>query len=222
MRDREAEIRELFPVVRKIARRIARLVPGCEIDDLVGDGSVGLIRAVDSFDPDRGVPLRSYARRIVTGAMLNGVRRMDPVSERVRRTLRRAEATRLERANATGRLPSMREMEAEIPGLARARVKAHQHVPLSLDGPLGTEEMSEARVSSDPADVVAEYAARDALAKTIAALPPRQRRLIYLHYWNEVSLRAVSEAMFVSPQRVSQLHLAALARMRARLIHERY
>jgi RNA polymerase sigma factor for flagellar operon FliA len=220
MRDREAEIRELFPMVRKIARRIARLVPGCDVDDLIGDGSVGLIRAVDAYDPRRGVPLRSYARRVIAGAMLNGVRRMDPVSERVRRTLRRAEAIRLERANASGRLPSMREMEAAIPGLAQARVKAHQHAPLSLDGPLGPGELRAER--SDPAELVAQGAAREALSKTIASLPPRQRRLLYLHYWTGVSLRSVSEAMAVSPQRVSQLHLAALERMRARLQHEQY
>jgi len=222
MRDREAEIRELFPMLRVIARRIARLVPGADVGDLVGDGSVGLIRAVDSFDPERGVPLRSYARHIVIGAMLNGVRRMDPVSERVRRTLRRAEAARLERAHETGLLPSLREMEDEIPGLARARREAHRHAPLSLDGPLAIGEAYEALHSSDPADAVIERDKRAAIARMLATLPKRQRRLLYLHYWNGVSLRSVSRQMMVSPQRASQLHLIALARLRRAMQHERY
>ncbi|HXF33567.1 MAG TPA: sigma-70 family RNA polymerase sigma factor [Candidatus Acidoferrales bacterium] len=222
MRDREAEIRELFPMLRFIAKRIARMVPGCDVGDLIGDGSVGLIRAVDSFDPARGVPLRSYAKRIVVGAMLNGVRRMDPVSERVRRTLRRAEAARLERAHATGSLPSLREMEDVIPGLARARADAHRHVPLSLDGPLSPEEFCEERGSADPADVVVRRAEREAVARGLAALPKRQRRLLYLHYWDGASLRSVSREMMVSPQRVSQLHLAALEQMRRAMQHERH
>src|SRR5580693_4284505 len=86
--DRESRIRALFPVVKKIARRLRTLVPGSELDDLVGDGSIGLIRAVDNFDPNRGPSLEHYARRLILGAMLNGVRRMDPVSERARRATR--------------------------------------------------------------------------------------------------------------------------------------
>lgn len=221
MRDREAEIRELFPMLRVLARRISRMLPGCDVGDLIGDGSVGLIRAVDSFDPARGVPLHSYARRVVAGAMLNGVRRMDPVSERVRRTLRCAEAARLERAHATGAMPSLREMESIVPGLARARAHAHRHAPLSLDGPLAPKDERELRDASDPAEVVAGRERSAAVARTLAALPPRQRELIYLHYWNGVSLRAVSRTMNVSPQRASQLHLAALARMRIAMQHER-
>jgi RNA polymerase sigma factor for flagellar operon FliA len=220
---REAQIRELFPLVRMLARRVQRLVPGSDAGDLIGDGSVGLIRAVDSFDPARGVPLRSYARRIVVGAMLNGVRRMDPVSERTRRALRRAEDLRIARAHETGSLPSMREMEDAVPGLARARVDAYLHAPLSLDGPLASGETFEAGSSADPADAAVARAERAAVAASVAALPPRQRTLLYLHYWNGVSLRGVSRRFMVSPQRVSQMHRAALERMRRTMeSHERY
>ena len=55
--DREAAIRALLPAVRQLARRVHRMVPSADVDDLVGDGCVGLIRAVDAFDPMRGVPL---------------------------------------------------------------------------------------------------------------------------------------------------------------------
>ena len=89
--DREDAIRRLVPLVRRIARRIVRLVPGADLDDLIGDGCVGIIRAVDGFDPNLGTSLEQYARRVALGAMLNGVRRLDPVSERVRRVIRVAE-----------------------------------------------------------------------------------------------------------------------------------
>ncbi|MBV8371772.1 MAG: RNA polymerase sigma factor WhiG, partial [Candidatus Eremiobacteraeota bacterium] len=88
---REDSIRALLPLVKRIARRIKRLVPGFDLDDLIGDGSLGLIRAVDSFDPSRGPTLQQYAHRLVVGAMLNGIRRMDPVSERARRIVREGE-----------------------------------------------------------------------------------------------------------------------------------
>jgi RNA polymerase sigma factor for flagellar operon FliA len=220
MRDREAQIRSLFPMVRTIARRLASLVPGADAGDLVGDGSVGLIRAVDSFDPQRGVPLRAYARRIVLGAMLNGLRRMDPVSERVRRTMRYAEAVRMERAQALGRLPSQHELEEAVPGLARARTHAYRYAPLSLDGPFPADESCESARSLDPAEVAIGRARRREIARALSLLPKRERQLVYLHYWNGISLRAVSKRMMVSPQRASQLHLAALARMRKEMRHE--
>lgn len=220
MRDREAEIRELFPLVRLIARRMKRLIPTCDADDLAGDGSIGLIQAVDSYDPARGIPLHAYARKIIAGAMLNGIRRMDTVSERTRRTIRRAEAARIEHAQATGHMPSLREMEAVFPGLARARAKAYRNAPLSLDGPLPSGEPWEADSFVDPLQVVISRADRDAIARTIAALPPRQRRIVVLHYWRGMSLRVVSEQMMISPQRVSQMHVAALRRMRATFAHD--
>ena len=100
--DREAAIRRLFPLVRQIARRVRRMVAGVELDDLVGDGSIGLIRAVDNFDPMRGPTLEHYASRLIAGAMLNGIRRMDPVSERARRAVRDGENERFRIAVARG------------------------------------------------------------------------------------------------------------------------
>jgi RNA polymerase sigma factor for flagellar operon FliA len=215
--DREAQIRKLLPMVRTIARRIARLIPSAELDDLIGDGSIGLIRAVDSYDPRRGVPLDSYARRIVSGAMLNGVRRGDPVSERVRRTMRRAEALRIAAAHQRGELPSMHEMEQIVPGLARARSHALAHTPLSLDGPLVSSEGVASEQVSDPALIVVDRDERDHLARLLERLSPRQRAVLVEHYWNGNSLRAVSRRLDVSPQRISQLHLAALAKLRAQI-----
>ncbi|MBV8531222.1 MAG: RNA polymerase subunit sigma-28, partial [Candidatus Eremiobacteraeota bacterium] len=78
--EREAHVVRLLPAVYGIARRVARICRLRETDDLVGDGSVGLVRAVDSFDPNRGVSLDCYVRHVILGTMLNGMRRRDPVS----------------------------------------------------------------------------------------------------------------------------------------------
>jgi RNA polymerase sigma factor for flagellar operon FliA len=212
--DREEQIRRLLPLVRRIARRIARVVGGTDIDDLIGDGSVGLIRAVDSFDPRHGLTIEQYARRIVAGAMLNGIRRLDPVSERVRRTLREAERERYALATERGELPALHEMEQRVPALKRARAEAHRGTPISIDAPLPAGERFAAASVDDPQHVAIAAAERARVQDAIDLLPPRERTLVIAHYFAERSLRTLSRDMNVSPQRVSQLHLIAIGRMR--------
>jgi len=183
--EREARIRALLPIVRQVARRLHRMVPTADPDDLIGDGSIGLIRAVDAFDPERGVPLEQYARKLILGAMLNGMRRLDPVSERVRRRVRQAENARFALAQELGTVPSLQTLATRDPALARARTDAHRATPLSLD----------------------------------AALPLGER-IVLAHYYGERSLRSLGAPLGISPQRVSQLHVAAMRRLRVALIAE--
>jgi RNA polymerase sigma factor for flagellar operon FliA len=215
--DREDAIRRLVPLVRRIARRIVRLVPGADLDDLIGDGCVGLIRAVDAFDPTLGPSLEQYVRRIALGAMLNGVRRLDPVSERVRRVIRIAERERYALAVETGTLPTYGELEERYPALLRARTDAHRGSPLSLDAPLPPESGGAPSGGEDPADAVIANAERRRIREAIDALPQRQRAVVVAHYFAELPLRELSDEMCVSPQRVSQLHVAAIERMRRTL-----
>jgi RNA polymerase sigma factor (sigma-70 family) len=215
--DREEAIRSLLPLVRAIARRIARLVPGTDLDDLIGDGCVGVIRAVDGFDPRFGASLEQYARRIALGAMLNGVRRLDPVSERVRRLVRIAERERYALALELGAMPPPAELERRHPNLVRAQTEAHRGSPLSLDAPLPPDAGGAPVGGADPADAAIENAERRRIRAAIDALPQRQRAVLVAHYFNERPLRALSDEMRVSPQRVSQLHVAALERMRRAL-----
>ncbi len=215
--EREQSIRALLPLVRQIARRVQHVTRAADLDDLVGDGSVGLIRAVDAFDASRGSTLDTYARKLIMGAMLNGMRRLDPVSERARRKMRRAEERRFALAQARGTLPSIAELERSDPALVRARVAAYRHAPLSLDAPLPPEVAAPADWSAEPAGKVAQRAGRRELLEAVALLPERQQRILELHYGREMPLRAISERMRVSPQRVSQLHLEALARLRGRM-----
>jgi RNA polymerase sigma factor (sigma-70 family) len=215
--DREEAIRQLLPLVRRVARRISRLVPGSDLDDLIGDGCVGIIRAVDAFDPALGPSLEQYARRIALGAMLNGVRRLDPVSERVRRVIRVAERERYALAVEVGALPTYGELEARFPALVRARADAHRGSPLSLDAPLPPDSGCVPSGDEDPADAVIANAERRRIQAAIEALPQRLRDLVVAHYFAEQPLRELSDEMRVSPQRVSQLHVAAIERMRRTL-----
>lgn len=215
--DREARVRAMLPVVKQLARRVQRMVPSADPDDLIGDGSVGLLRAVDGFDPKLGVPLEQYARRVIVGAMLNGIRRLDPVSERVRRTIRLAERARYALAHELGALPTPQAMEEMVPGLARARVDAHRGTPLSLDAALPVGERLELDHDGDPQAIVEARVRRDRVRSAINALPGRQRHIVQAHYFHQESLRSIHARMGISPQRVSQLHLLAVKRLRAAL-----
>jgi RNA polymerase sigma factor for flagellar operon FliA len=215
--EREATIRSLFPLVRRVARRLSIIVPSADLDDLIGDGSIGLIRAVDTYDPTRGATLDTYVRRLVLGAMLNGLRRLDPVSERVRRTLREADRERHALAQARGALPAMREMEALRPALRAARAAASRCTPLSLDATFPEDGAAYADVRDDPARLAVLAGERREVAQAIALLPERERKVVALHYYNRLSLHAIGSRMNVSAQRVSQLHIRALARLRTLL-----
>jgi RNA polymerase sigma factor for flagellar operon FliA len=212
---REESIRALLPFVKRIARRIKRLVPGFDLDDLVGDGSLGLIRAVDSFDPTRGPTLQQYARRLIVGAMLNGIRRMDPVSERARRIVRDGENERYAMALIRGEVPSAAEVEVCCPGYLRAMSATHRGQPLSLDAPLPQGEMLSGDWSGDPGRIFERRSGSTALFALVEKLPQRQREVVMAHYYRGTSLRAIGRQMSISPQRASQLHLAALAKLHA-------
>ena len=211
--DREATIRTLLPMVRTIARRIVRMVPGSDLDDLVGDGCVGLIRAVDAFDPQRGISLEHYARRVVAGAMLNGVRRLDPVSERVRRSVRLAERDRYAVAAQRGAFPAEAESSSGIRAwgkrgstrTAGRRSRSTRRCP-SGNGSRTRGARTRRCTSSRPVNAS-------------VWLPPsarcrRQRAIVVSHYFAERSLRVLSDE-WRSPQRISQLHRTAIERIRS-------
>jgi RNA polymerase sigma factor for flagellar operon FliA len=219
MRDdeREAQVRALLPLLRKIAKRVNRLVPGSDLGDLVGDGSIGLVRAVDAYDPSHGIPLEAYARRLMLGAILNGLRRMDPVSERVRQVVRDAERERYRLAVVRGEMPTEREMLRLHPALERAKSCAHHALPLSLDAPLPRGERVARDTASDPAALAVENDERAYLRALVEDLPERQRRVMLAHYYHERSLRAIGRTFHISSQRASQIHLCALGQLRRRL-----
>ena len=212
--ERERHVCKLFPIVFRIAHRVARICRVPDEDDLVGDGALGLVRALDSYDASRGVTLDRYARHVILGAMLNGLRRKDPVSERARRRVR--EGDRLQAASeARGAPLSAFELEEALPGISRARAQVDRGLPLSLDAPLPAGARVHVDWDGDPARVYERVVRERAVHSALERLSPRQREIVLQHYFADTPLRAISASMAVTPQRVSQLHCSALHRMRA-------
>lgn len=214
---RDGEIASLLPVVRQIARRIHRMIPQVDLDDLMGDGSLGAIRAVDTFDAQRGPTLAQYASRIIAGVMLNGVRRWDPLSERARRELRESERERYAIALETGTLMNDAQLETHRPKFSKARAAAWVACPLSMDASFPPGVDLPIDWASDPARIWQHASVRQEIRILIAGLSERQQRLLITHYFNDQSLRSIARASNVSAQRISQLHRSALATLRKRI-----
>lgn len=219
--ERERLILSLAPIVNGIAHKYAHVVRAgatLEVGDLRAAGWVAATRAVDRFDPTRGTPLEAYASRVIHGAILNEVRRLDPVSERVRATIRTG-ARAHERFRAThGREPSAREMEDLVPGIGDADARAAmapQHGFVDSPDPL-THVTGERSAE----DIALAHLTKIALADAVARLRPSQRRVIEEHYFADEPLKAIAGRSTVTPQRISQLHLAGLQRLRAGMLAE--
>ena len=212
--EREAAIVRFFPLVGTIAQAVWRQVRPVELDDLVGDGSIGLIAAIDGFDPERGMSLERYARSKILYAMLDGARRSDHLTQCARRVLQIAERDRYAFALEYGRMPSPRELERRHPKLRSAQSSAQLRRPLSLDGSLTIEALVEPDWQSDPASLLCASETRSSVRVALGRLPHRHRELLGLYYAGGFRLADVARRMSVSKQRVAQLRDRALERVR--------
>ncbi len=215
---RNAAIASLLPMTRNIALALSKFARNATLDDCYADGCLGAIRAVDTYDPSHGVGLSRYARPIVTGAILNGLRSRDPVSDRARRCIRIANERRSVLAQSLGRLPPLQEMEATFPQLRDAALAAHRQDTLSLDKVLPPEERLSPDWSEDPGEIVVLRQERVARLKVlmgaIARLSERDRKLIIELYFRRKSTVDIARELHVTSQRVSQMRNNALAALR--------
>ena len=222
--DRDAAILRLRALVLRLARWVAKRARSTtvDIDDLESSGWVAAIRAVDAFDPAFGVPLEAYAGRLIVGAMFNELRRADPVSERDRRMVRRGNRLREHLEQELGHEAELRELEVVCPGFRRALARCTSP-QISYDGPNVLPDGSILRPiaflagATDVARTIVADERRCELETAIATLDERRRAVITQHYFEDRPLRGIATGLDVTPQRVSQMHLSALARLHDRL-----
>ena len=199
-------MRSLLPLVRRLARRLKRLVPNLDSTTLVGDGCVGLIRAVDSFDPHA----RSAARRVCAAARRRCDAQRHPPNGSGLGASAPHRSRRRERALCAGRprgdIPTAAEMERPPPRLL-ARVSGGTTAGSRSRSTLRcrTANRWHAIGVTIPARIVERRCAARQLAALIEGLPPRQREFVLLHYFKGTSLRAVGR----QPRDLAATRLAA-------------
>jgi RNA polymerase sigma factor for flagellar operon FliA len=226
--ERQRLLLENISEVRYIARRIHDRLPAhVPFDDLVHAGILGLIDAVDKFDPQKNVQLKSYARFRIRGAILDSLRQMDWSPRNLRRQARRIEEVHRELASTLGRSPSEPEL-AEKMGLGLVEFQQLLGDLRGLDiGSLqresedgGTEDIETPqanRPEEDPFHLCLRSELRGMLAEALGQLGEKERQVMALYYLEEMTMSEVGAILNIGESRVSQIHSAALIRLRAML-----
>lgn len=216
-----------LPFVEALARRMASTMPhSIDLGDLVQDGVLGLIDAAERFDEARGIKFETFAERRVRGAMIDALRR-DAWPRGVRRIRREIEAARDKLRGKLGYEPSLADLAAEIGSdekrLGRTIVRINtieSTSPLSCAEHLDEAQLPAVLVPTEPDrpdQAFERVEAKDRVREAIRSLPPRERRLIGLYYYGEVTMKEIGAELGVNESRVSQLHARALGRLREAL-----
>jgi RNA polymerase sigma factor for flagellar operon FliA len=226
--ERQRILMENLPEVRYIARRIHDRLPShVPFDDLVHAGILGLIDAVDKFDAAKNVQLKSYARFRIRGAILDSLRQMDWSPRHLRRQARQIETATRDLAAELGHAPS----EIEIAERLGIKLEEFQHLLGDLRGldlgsihgqsdDGGAEEDIAAvatRPEEDPFQTTFRSEIRTLLSQAIEELDGKERQVLALYYLEELTMKEVAVILDVGESRISQIHTAALIRLRSRL-----
>jgi RNA polymerase sigma factor for flagellar operon FliA len=228
---RERLVEEHLSLVKYIAMRVAGRLPGhLGVDDLYSAGLLGFLGAIDDYDPDRGVDFGAYATPRIRGAIFDELRRLDVVPRRVRRRIRDAERAIDTLGRRLSRAPTDEEVAAEL-GIeveAYRRILTEGVTLLALDAPPARQEegaspmdVLEDASSPNPFATAADRERGAILGRMIDRLPPKERQVLALYYYEELTMQEVGKVLGVTESRVSQLHSSAILRLRVELRRQR-
>jgi len=221
-------IEQYLNLVDYVTGRLAIGLPrNVSKDDLTSYGIMGLIDAVEKFEPERGLQFETYASWRIRGAILDGLRQADWVPRSVRE-----KARKIEEAYQLLEQKHLRSVtDREISEYLQVSVEEFQQMlqevnfaaVLSLEDPIRDEEPETRKMllvddrAKNPEDTVEELFLKESLAHAIERLTEKERTVVTLFYYEELSLSEIAEVMSLSPSRISQLHSKAILRLRGAL-----
>ena len=221
-------------LVHHVARQMIRtLSADADLEELISSGAMGLLNAVESFDPDRGVAFSTYAAQRIRGAILDDLRSRDPVSRAARQKLRAMATARESLSETLERPPADHELAEQlgisVEELWRWQAAAQEPVHVPLDEPLpdgDTETALRAELVPDEEGEDIETTLDrdqelDLVRDEILRLPERERVVLSLYYFEELKLHEIGRVLGLTESRVSQIRSKALETLRARLGHLR-
>lgn len=225
--DRNQTILEYYPMVRAIAGRMVGRIPArVDLEEFVNIGVLGLIEAVERFDPTRGVPFKAYAEIRIRGAIVDALRAADWTPRSVRRKANQIQSTREHLRNELRRDPTRPEMVRAL-DLSTAAFDAMVRDSeirklVSINAPLGPESNStigDQVPSSDP-DLVETWVHEELKQEVVAAinhLPMKERMAVTLYYLNNLTLKEIGEILGVTESRACQLRSQGIKRLKSKL-----
>jgi RNA polymerase sigma factor for flagellar operon FliA len=220
------------PLVKYVAGRLGSGLPAhVDDEDLVSYGLLGLIGAIERYDPDRDVKFETYAIARIRGAIIDELRALDWVPRSVRSRARDIERAIAELEGKLGRAPtdeeiskklgfSEDELNESLSEISRSSIAALDEL-WTISGTSGDQvaliDTIEDTEAPDPQSSLSQTELREAIADAIARLPEREKLVVTLYYYEELTLREIGEVLGVTESRVSQLHTKAVLRLKARL-----
>ena len=221
-------ITEYAPLIKFIARKISlRLPPNIELDDLISNGIIGLMDAIEKYDPTCNNKFRTYAEFRIRGAILDELRSQDWVPRSIRDKSKLLDRTVMKLKSDLGRPPEDKEI-AERLGLSLEEFHSllNQIKPVSVvsidESPNFSNVDRESILSiiedcKNPHNKLDKKFIKEIFAKTIEELPERQRLVLSLYYYEDLNLKQIGQVLRVTESRVSQLHAHAITRLKAKL-----
>jgi RNA polymerase sigma factor for flagellar operon FliA len=225
---REKLIIEYSPLVKIVAGRLSMyLGSNVEYDDLVGYGIFGLIDAIDKYDLMKEVKFETYASLRIRGAILDQIRKMDWIPRTIRQKQKQIDAVSREIETATGHSASGDEIADRL-GITseeyngwQTQMKVTNVISLDEFMDQGTEvpndQLHAGSQFESPEDKVERGEIRQMLASALDSLTEKERKVVLLYYYEDLTLKEISDVLEVSESRVSQLHTRAIEKMRGKL-----
>jgi len=229
---RERLILTYAPLVKYVAGKLGTGLPAhVEEGDLISYGLLGLIGAIERYELDRDVKFETYAIARIKGSIIDELRAMDWVPRSVRARARDIERAIGELEAHGGRVPSEEEIAAKLGvsqdeldedllEISRSSIAALDELwTISSSGgdQVALIDTIEDTQGPEPQAALAQTEMREALGEAIARLPEREKLVVTLYYYEELTLREIGEVLGVTESRVSQLHTKAILRLKARL-----
>ncbi len=215
------EIAENYlPLVRIVCGRLAvSLPPHLDKDDLLSSGFFGLLDAIDRFDVTRNIKFETYAGVRIRGAMIDYLRSKDWIPVSMRQKIRKYEQTVCRLENELGRTATDDELaealEISLEELQTLVNQSNSATVIPLEEYLRTDAAE--AIDTNPANSTELFEIKETLAKAIERLPERERLVVSLYYYEEMTLKEISLVLHLTEARISQLHTKAIMKMRGYL-----
>ncbi len=229
---RDSIVRQYAPLVKYVAGKVSIGMPqSVDFDDLVGFGVFGLFDAIEKFDPDKHVKFKTYAVTRIRGAIFDELRSIDWVPRSVRQKAREVDDTVQNLEARLGRAATDEEVAAEM-GLS---LEQYNQVMLKVSGTallslndvwtaagddndkISIVESIESPSSLRPDSIAEKSEIRRVIVEAIQELPEKEKKVLVLYYYEDLTLKEIGKVLDVTESRISQLHTKAISRLRTKL-----
>ena len=229
--NREEVIKRYSPMIKYVANRIAmRLPPHIEVDDLISVGVLGLMDAISKYDSSRGAKFKTYAEFRVRGAILDELRAMDWVPRSIRQKASNVDKVVQALQAKLSRSPEDEEVAKEM-GISLDQfhdtLNETKSIPIFSLEDLGIAKESgeqqslldclAGKADADPQTQIRLTELKEIIAKAIDALPEKERLMVSLYYYEELTMKEIGAVLEITESRVSQIHSKAVYRLRTKL-----